>query len=59
MGFLQVPSGGVFFFDKTYRPVPLQHKYIGITVNKAIERFLLMNEICYEKLLEQAGKTRC
>jgi pre-mRNA-splicing helicase BRR2 len=56
--FLQVPSEGVFFFDKSYRPVPLQQKYIGITENKAIKRFLLMNEICYEKLLEQAGKNQ-
>ena len=56
--FLQVPSEGLFFFDKTYRPVPLTQKYIGITENKAIKKFLLMNEICYEKLLEQAGKNQ-
>lgn len=56
--FLQVPKEGLFFFDKTFRPVPLLQKYIGITENKAIKRFLLMNEICYEKLLEQAGKNQ-
>lgn len=56
--FLQVPEDGLFFFDKTYRPVPLQQRYIGITENKAIKRFLLMNEICYEKLMEQAGKNQ-
>ena len=53
---LQVPESGTFFFDKSYRPVPLLQKYIGITENKAIKRFLLMNEICYEKVLENAGK---
>lgn len=53
---LKVPESGLFFFDKSYRPVPLIQKYIGITESKAIKRFLLMNEICYEKVLENAGK---
>ena len=40
------------------RPCPLQQQYIGVTEKKAIKRFQLMNEICYEKLLEQAGKNQ-
>jgi len=55
--FLRVsPDKGLFFFDNSYRPVPLQQQYIGITEKKAIKRFQLMNEIAYEKTLEQAGK---
>jgi pre-mRNA-splicing helicase BRR2 len=54
--FLEVKQDGVFYFDRTYRPVPLTQKFIGITETKAIKRFLLMNEICYEKVLENAGK---
>ena len=57
--FLRVePDKGMFFFDNSYRPVPLQQQYIGITEKKALKRFQLMNEICYEKVLQQAGKNQ-
>jgi pre-mRNA-splicing helicase BRR2 len=57
--FLRVePEKGLFFFDNSYRPVPLQQQYIGITEKKALKRFQLMNEICYEKVLQQAGKNQ-
>lgn len=48
--FLRVkPEKGLFFFDHSYRPVPLQMQYIGITERNAFKRFQLQNEICYEK----------
>ena len=56
--FLRVTEKGLFFFDSSYRPVPLQQQYIGITEKKALKRFQLMNEICYEKVLQQAGKNQ-
>ena len=57
--FLRVaPDKGLFYFDNSYRPVPLQQQYIGITEKKAIRRFQLMNDIVYEKALEQAGKNQ-
>jgi pre-mRNA-splicing helicase BRR2 len=57
--FLRVePDKGLFFFDNSYRPVPLQQQYIGVTEKKALKRFQLMNEICYEKVLQQAGKNQ-
>lgn len=57
--FLRVdPVKGLFFFDNSFRPVPLQQQYIGITEKKALKRFQLMNEICYEKVLQQAGKNQ-
>lgn len=56
--FLRVTDKGLFFFDSSYRPVPLQQQYIGITEKKALKRFQLMNEICYEKVLQQAGKNQ-
>ncbi|KAG2812633.1 putative U5 small nuclear ribonucleoprotein helicase [Phytophthora cactorum] len=53
--FLRVdPAQGLFYFDSSYRPVPLQQQYIGIMEKKAVKRFALMNEICYEKVMEQA-----
>jgi len=52
--FLRVrPQKGLFFFDHSYRPVPLQMQYIGITEKSAFKRFQLQNEICYEKALTQ------
>ena len=57
--FLRVkPDKGLFYFDNSYRPVPLQQQYIGITEKKAIKRFQLMNEIVYEKTHAQAGKNQ-
>lgn len=41
---------GLFFFDNSYRPCPLAQQYIGITVKKPLQRFQLMNEICYNKV---------
>jgi len=40
----------------SFRPCPLQQQYIGITEKKAVKRFQLANEICYEKVMEYAGK---
>lgn len=49
---------GLFFFDNSYRPVPLQQQYIGITQKKAFKRHEIMNQICYEKVLNEAGKNQ-
>lgn len=55
--FLRVnPSRGLFHFDNSYRPCPLAQQYIGITIKKPLQRFQLMNEICYEKVMAAAGK---
>jgi len=57
--FLRVnPEKGLFYFDNSFRPVPLQQQYIGVTEKKALKRFQLMNEICYEKVLQHAGKNQ-
>ncbi|KAJ3311396.1 DEIH-box ATPase [Blyttiomyces sp. JEL0837] len=57
--FLRVdPNDGLFFFDNSYRPCPLKQQYIGITEKKAIKRFQLMNEIAYEKCMEEVGKNQ-
>ncbi|TXG48076.1 hypothetical protein EZV62_027370 [Acer yangbiense] len=56
--FLQVnlEKKGLFHFDNSYRPVPLSQQYIGITVKKPLQRFQLMNDLCYEKVMAVAGK---
>lgn len=44
---------GLFHFDNTFRPCPLEQQYVGITEKKAVKRFQLMNELVYEKVMEQ------
>ena len=55
--FLRVnPGTGLHYFDNSFRPVPLEQIYVGVQEKKAIKRLMLMNEICYEKVVERAGK---
>ncbi|KAF9624234.1 hypothetical protein IFM89_008969 [Coptis chinensis] len=55
--FLRVdPGKGLFYFDNSYRPCPLAQQYIGVTVKKPLQRFQLMNDICYKKVEAAAGK---
>ncbi|GBG33653.1 Activating signal cointegrator 1 complex subunit 3-like [Hondaea fermentalgiana] len=50
--FLRVPfDKGLFFFDNSFRPVPLQQQYIGITETKPFRRLQKANEICYDKII--------
>ncbi|XP_073143681.1 DExH-box ATP-dependent RNA helicase DExH14 [Henckelia pumila] len=51
--FLRVnPDTGLFFFDSSYRPVPLEQQYIGISEPNFVARKELMNEICYKKVVD-------
>ncbi|KAL6580046.1 activating signal cointegrator 1 complex subunit [Orobanche minor] len=51
--FLRVnPEAGLFFFDSSYRPVPLEQQYIGISEHNFSARNDLMNEICYNKVVD-------
>lgn len=54
--FLRVQSTGLFFFDATYRPIPLEQLYVGITDKKGLKKMLLMKEILYQKVMERIGK---
>ncbi|THX86959.1 Sec63-domain-containing protein [Aureobasidium pullulans] len=49
---------GLFHFDGTYRPCPLKQEFIGVTEKKAIKQLKTMNDICYNKVLEQVGQQR-
>jgi pre-mRNA-splicing helicase BRR2 len=55
--FLRVdPESGIFYFDQSYRPCPLQQQFIGLTEKKPIKRLQIMNKVCYEKALESVTK---
>lgn len=46
------------YFDASYRPCGLQQQFIGITEKKAIKRYQVTNEVCYQKVLDQAGRNQ-
>ena len=55
--FLRVdPIKDLFHFDGTFRPCPLKQEFIGVTDKKAIKQLKTMNDICYNKVLEQVGQ---
>lgn len=49
---------GLFYFDASYRPCGLQQQFVGVTEKKAIKRYQVMNEVCYEKVMDHAGKNQ-
>eukprot|EP00947_MAST-08B_sp_MAST-8B-sp1_P000678 g678.t1 len=51
--FLRVhPHRGLFHFDGSFRPVPLEQRFIGVTELNDVKQRLMMNEIAYEKALQ-------
>ena len=55
--FLRVDTmKGLFHFDASCLPCVLQQQFTGVTEKKAIKRYQVKNELCYEKALDQAGK---
>ncbi|KAJ8290873.1 hypothetical protein GJAV_G00018670 [Gymnothorax javanicus] len=52
--FLHVnPYIGLFYFDSRFRPVPLGQAFIGIKTNNKVQQLHDMDEVCYDKVLEQ------
>lgn len=57
--FLRVDATrALFHFDASYRPCPLKQEFIGVTDKKAIKQLKTMNDVCYNKVLEQVGQHR-
>jgi pre-mRNA-splicing helicase BRR2 len=55
--FLRVDATkALFHFDGTYRPCPLRQEFIGVTDKKAIKQLKTMNDVCYNKVLENCAK---
>ena len=51
--FLNVnPYKGLFYFDGRFRPVPLRQTFIGVRSTGFAAVLRDMEEICYEKVLE-------
>eukprot|EP01053_Blabericola_migrator_P009905 Blabericola_migrator_1__9904@NODE_546_length_7708_cov_75_909174_g412_i0_p1_GENE_NODE_546_length_7708_cov_75_909174_g412_i0NODE_546_length_7708_cov_75_909174_g412_i0_p1_ORF_typecomplete_len2199_score411_50Sec63/PF02889_16/5_1e82Sec63/PF02889_16/1_6e58DEAD/PF00270_29/4_8e27DEAD/PF00270_29/7_4e15Helicase_PWI/PF18149_1/1_5e24Helicase_PWI/PF18149_1/5_2e03Helicase_PWI/PF18149_1/6_2e03Helicase_C/PF00271_31/4_9e16Helicase_C/PF00271_31/0_00017ResIII/PF04851_15/4_6e14ResIII/PF04851_15/0_064AAA_22/PF13401_ len=59
--FMRVPlgtNGGLFVFGSHYRPVPLKQTFVGVRCKKALKRYDTLNEVCYNKMMEYAGKAQ-
>ncbi|KAL9092972.1 MAG: hypothetical protein Q9159_000596 [Coniocarpon cinnabarinum] len=57
--FLRVdPEHGMYHFDGSFRPCPLQQEFVGVTDKKPIKQLRTMNDVCYKKVLEQVGQKR-
>lgn len=48
------PSTGIFYFDASYRPVPLSQAYVGVKVPNAMKRMQTMLSLAYERALAAA-----
>lgn len=51
--FLRVaPGSGLYHFGPEFRPVPLETEFVGVSVQGMAARTNLMNEICYNKVVD-------
>jgi hypothetical protein len=48
-GFLGVDAG-LFYFDASYRPVPLETQFVGVSERNILQAKNIMDEVCYEKV---------
>ncbi|CAK9298582.1 unnamed protein product [Gordionus sp. m RMFG-2023] len=55
--FLRVdPVRALFHFDNSYRPVPLEQTYIGVSEKKSgLKKLKIIDQVLYEKVSENAG----
>ena len=57
--FLQVNvKKGLFYFDSTYRPIPLKQTFLGISEKKGIKKMMLTNELTYLKTVEKVAENK-
>lgn len=55
--FLGVNLGtGLFHFDASYRPVPLETQFIGVSEKNILAQKSLMDDICYQKVVDSLKK---
>jgi len=50
------PDTGLFFFDATYRPVPLELQFVGISEASFLARNRLIGELTYNKVADTLKK---
>ena len=40
---LRARKEGIFYFDQSYRPIPLEQRFIGVTEKKGVRKMLMIN----------------
>lgn len=48
--FLGVSEPGLFYFDASYRPVPLAMEFVGTTDKNILASKAVMDDICFQKV---------
>jgi len=57
--FLQVnPKKGLFYFDSSFRPIPLKQTFLGISEKKGIKKMTLTSELTYAKAVEKVSENK-
>lgn len=41
---------GLFYFDQSFRPVPLEMTFVGVSLHSHLQRTALMDTLCYDKV---------
>ncbi|CAK0786311.1 hypothetical protein CVIRNUC_009524 [Coccomyxa viridis] len=47
---------GLFYFDASYRPVPLEMQFVGVTEKNLFAQKGIMDDVCYEKVVDTLQK---
>ena len=53
--FLGVPDAGLFYFDASYRPVPLEMQFIGVKDKNAFAARNTQDDVCFDKVSASQG----
>jgi len=51
--FLRVEDENLFYFDSSYRPIPLEMCFMGLTEQNKFKLVHKFNEVCYDAVLDQ------
>lgn len=47
------PDTGLFYFDASYRPVPLEMQFLGVSERNILAQKGIMDEVCYQKARDE------
>ncbi|KAL4422681.1 hypothetical protein ABPG75_008878 [Micractinium tetrahymenae] len=49
-------DSGLFYFDASYRPVPLEMQFVGVSERNVLARMGIQDEVCYQKVADSLKK---
>ena len=52
------PKEGLFYFDQSFRPVPLEQLFCGVTEKKGVRKMMMINEVLYSKVMERVSNNQ-